>query len=133
MARVNRDLSNLFVVQPILLSGPGEGAIKLGEVVIGWFADDVPVELAQTLLVLSQGVRLVQALLYFKVGFPAAKKTYLFPIPCCIFLCILISCILRHFYSLAGETTSHLTFPSSSLMKRALHEKQKSKDYYSGF
>ena len=75
-------MSNLFVVQPILLSGPGEGAIELGKVVIGWFADDVPVELAQTLLVLSQGVRLVQALLYFKVGFPAAKKTYLFPIPC---------------------------------------------------
>ena len=131
MARVNRDLSNLFIVQPILLSGPGEGAIELGKVVIWWFADDVPVELAQTLLVLSQGVRLVQALLYFKVGFPAAKKNIF--IPCCIFLCILISCILRHFYSLAGETTSHLTFPSSSLMKRALHEKQKSKDYYSGF
>ena len=58
-------MSDLFVVQAIFLSRPGEGAIKFGEVVVGWLADDVAVELAQALLVLSQSVRLVQTLLYF--------------------------------------------------------------------
>ena len=70
---VNWDFSDLFVIQAIFLSGPGEGAIEFGEVVIGWLADDVAVKLAQTLLVLSQGVRLVQTLLYFKVRFPVEQ------------------------------------------------------------
>ena len=79
LARVKLRLFNyLFIVQAIFLASPGEGAIKFWKVVIGWFADDVPVELAQTFLVLPQGVGLVQALLHFQVRFPVFKA-YSFP------------------------------------------------------
>ena len=76
---------DLFVVQAILLSRPGEGAIKFREVVVGGLTDDVPVELAQAFLILTQGVGLVQALLHFQVGLPVKVDLMLgFPAKACL-------------------------------------------------
>ena len=63
-------MEHLFVIQPVLLGVPREGALELGEVVVGRLADDVAVELGETLLVLPQGVGPVQALLHFQVRLP---------------------------------------------------------------
>ena len=63
-------MEHLLIIQPVLLGVPGEGALELGEVVVGRLADDVAVELREALLVLTQGVGAVQALLHLQVCLP---------------------------------------------------------------